>query len=256
MPVSFSTQRNAGMSSLEPSRIPAWLAPVWEAEVGLPLDQRCVPSPSQRASTGALPSRIARRRTGGREPVDLQEQNPGCVGPDPLSLAPCDPLDDAQRVGVVVVDAEDHLQHEARRRDQQRGEQRISKRVDLEVDRVERGDEQQDRGVDREHDQKPDHERERQPERGHDRRQERVQHPDEHGRLERPGEALDVDSRKQRRGDPHRHRANQQRDRGPLRRERRPGRVPAHALPVIYVVRRAHGPEHKRDHRRAIPPIG
>ena len=27
-PVSFSTQRNAGMSSLEPSRIPAWLAPV------------------------------------------------------------------------------------------------------------------------------------------------------------------------------------------------------------------------------------
>ena len=28
--VSFSTQRNAGMSSLEPSRIPAWLAPVCE----------------------------------------------------------------------------------------------------------------------------------------------------------------------------------------------------------------------------------
>ena len=27
-PVSFSTQRNAGMSSLEPSRMPAWLAPV------------------------------------------------------------------------------------------------------------------------------------------------------------------------------------------------------------------------------------
>jgi hypothetical protein len=29
-PVSFSTQRNAGMSSFEPSRIPAWLAPVCE----------------------------------------------------------------------------------------------------------------------------------------------------------------------------------------------------------------------------------
>ena len=27
-PDSFSTQRNAGMSSFEPSRIPAWLAPV------------------------------------------------------------------------------------------------------------------------------------------------------------------------------------------------------------------------------------
>jgi hypothetical protein len=29
-PVSFSTQRKAGMSSLEPRRIPAWLAPVCE----------------------------------------------------------------------------------------------------------------------------------------------------------------------------------------------------------------------------------
>ena len=29
-PFSFSTQRKAGMSSLEPSRIPAWLAPVWD----------------------------------------------------------------------------------------------------------------------------------------------------------------------------------------------------------------------------------
>ena len=27
-PCSFSTQRNAGMSSFEPSRMPAWLAPV------------------------------------------------------------------------------------------------------------------------------------------------------------------------------------------------------------------------------------
>ena len=29
-PVSFSTQRKAGMSSFEPSRMPAWLAPVWD----------------------------------------------------------------------------------------------------------------------------------------------------------------------------------------------------------------------------------
>ena len=33
-PVSFSTQRKAGMSSLEPSRIPAWLAPVCEERSG------------------------------------------------------------------------------------------------------------------------------------------------------------------------------------------------------------------------------
>ena len=30
VPVSFSTHRNAGMSSFDPSRIPAWLAPVWD----------------------------------------------------------------------------------------------------------------------------------------------------------------------------------------------------------------------------------
>jgi hypothetical protein len=34
VPVSFSTHRKAGMSSLEPSRIPAWLAPVWEERSG------------------------------------------------------------------------------------------------------------------------------------------------------------------------------------------------------------------------------
>ena len=34
LPVSFSTQRNAGMSSFDPSRIPAWLAPVWDDRSG------------------------------------------------------------------------------------------------------------------------------------------------------------------------------------------------------------------------------
>ncbi len=34
VPVSFSTHRKAGMSSLEPSRIPAWLAPVCEERSG------------------------------------------------------------------------------------------------------------------------------------------------------------------------------------------------------------------------------
>ena len=34
LPVSFSTQRNAGMSSFDPSRMPAWLAPVCEERSG------------------------------------------------------------------------------------------------------------------------------------------------------------------------------------------------------------------------------
>ena len=66
--VSFSTQRNAEMSSFEPSRIPAWLAPVCEERSVSHSASRCVPSASQRAIVGALPSRIARRSTGSASP--------------------------------------------------------------------------------------------------------------------------------------------------------------------------------------------
>ena len=77
VPVSFSTQRNAGMSSFEPSRIPAWLAPVWEERSGSHSRRRCVPSASQRAMFGALPSRIARRRTGSASPSISRKMIPG-----------------------------------------------------------------------------------------------------------------------------------------------------------------------------------
>ena len=66
--VSFSTHRNAGMSSFEPSRIPAWLAPVWEERSGSHSTMLCVSAASQRAMFGAFPSRIARRRTGSASP--------------------------------------------------------------------------------------------------------------------------------------------------------------------------------------------
>ena len=65
--VSFSTQRKAEMSSLEPSRIPAWLAPVCEERSVSHSASRCV-SASQRAIVGALPSRIARWSTGSASP--------------------------------------------------------------------------------------------------------------------------------------------------------------------------------------------
>ena len=65
--VSFSTQRNAEMSSFEPSRIPAWLAPVCDDRSVSHSTSRCV-SRAQRAMFGAFPSRIARRRTGSASP--------------------------------------------------------------------------------------------------------------------------------------------------------------------------------------------
>ena len=68
MPLSLSTQRNAGMSSLEPSRIPAWLAPVCEERSVSHSVSPCVPSATQRAMCGAFPSRIALRSTGSASP--------------------------------------------------------------------------------------------------------------------------------------------------------------------------------------------
>ena len=65
--VSFSTQRKAEMSSFEPSRIPAWLAPVCEERSVSHSTRRCV-SRAQRAMFGAFPSRIARRSTGSASP--------------------------------------------------------------------------------------------------------------------------------------------------------------------------------------------
>ncbi len=63
LPCSFSHQRNAGMSSLSPCSSPAWHAPVCDDQSVSQRASACVPSRSQRDSTGALPSRIARAST-------------------------------------------------------------------------------------------------------------------------------------------------------------------------------------------------
>ena len=96
LPVSFSTQRKAGMFALEPSRIPAWLAPVCEERSVSHSIRRWVPSFSHRASTGALPSRMARLRTGAASPSISRKQHPGASVCGPLALAPGDALDHAQ----------------------------------------------------------------------------------------------------------------------------------------------------------------
>ena len=65
------------MSSFEPSRIPAWLAPVCEERSVSHSASRCEPSASQRAMVGALPSRIARRSTGSASPSISRKTIPG-----------------------------------------------------------------------------------------------------------------------------------------------------------------------------------
>ena len=87
-------------------------------------------SASQRAMFGALPSRIARRRTGSASPSISRKMIPGTSVRVAPPCAPRDPLDDAQRVRVVVVRPEDDLEDDADGGDDERGEQRPPERVD------------------------------------------------------------------------------------------------------------------------------
>ena len=65
------------MFSFEPRRIPAWLAPVCEERSGSHSTKRWPSSASQRAMVGALPSRIARCRTGSASPSISRKTRPG-----------------------------------------------------------------------------------------------------------------------------------------------------------------------------------
>ena len=77
VPVSFSTHRNAEMSSLEPRRMPAWLALVCEERSVSHSVSAWVSSTSQRAIVGAFPSRIAFRSTGRASPSISRKRIPG-----------------------------------------------------------------------------------------------------------------------------------------------------------------------------------
>ena len=85
VPVSFSTQRKAGMSSFEPSRIPAWLAPVWDERIGFPLDElvRAGREPACHLRCVAIAERSLKHGVG--EAVDLDEDD---AGPVAVNLLP------------------------------------------------------------------------------------------------------------------------------------------------------------------------
>ena len=129
-PLSFSTQRKAGMSSLEPSRMPGLARAGLRGEVRLPLGQpvAVLGDPARHVRGAAVAHRVLEHRQ--REPVDLEEDDPRRVGPRLAALAPGDPPDHPQRVLVVVVGAGQHLEDDRDRGDHQRGEQRVAERVD------------------------------------------------------------------------------------------------------------------------------
>ena len=80
VPVALSTQRNAGMSTIEPWRMPHWLTPVCDDQPVSQPTRRCVPSRSQRSSVGTSPERRARSSTTSASAVELHEHEPGHVG--------------------------------------------------------------------------------------------------------------------------------------------------------------------------------
>ena len=96
--------------------------------------RRCVPSASQRRHVRRVAVAHRPPQHGERETVDLQEDEPGRVGPLAAARAPGEAPGDAQRVRVVVVRPEDDVQHDADSRGDQRGDQRPPEAVDL--DRV------------------------------------------------------------------------------------------------------------------------
>ena len=64
LPDARSTQRNAGMPSMVPCRIPIWLAGVVAGSLGRHSTERCVPLRIQRESVGTVPARTHQSSTG------------------------------------------------------------------------------------------------------------------------------------------------------------------------------------------------
>ena len=129
------------------------------------------------------------------QPVDLEEDDPRPVRAFRASLASRDPLNDFQRVRVVVVRAEDHLEHEADGGDDERGEQRPAEAVD-DVGAVDEiaSDLQHDR-VEHEDEDEAERNREGKPQCGEHGWQDRVQGRNDQRHEERASVGVDGDAR-------------------------------------------------------------
>ena len=112
---------------------PGLAGPGLRGEIGLPLGERgASPSASQRAISGALPSRIARRSTGSASPSISRKTIPGTSVTLALARPTSDPLDHAQRVrsSSFVPRTTSSTTLDSRR--DERGEERPAEGVDAE----------------------------------------------------------------------------------------------------------------------------
>ena len=180
------------MSSFEPSRIPAWLAPVWDERSVSHSVRRCVSSASQRAMVGALPSRIARRRMGRASPSISRNRIPG------TSVRAMMPCRRAIRCAIRIPQVSSEPRRTASRRlaaaatsEARRAQPKPST---LKIPSVRSSASEQDAGVREQHEQEAENERERQPQRGEHRRDDRVQRCGDRRDEERPKEVVDADA--------------------------------------------------------------
>ena len=183
---------------------PRLARPGLRGQVGLPLGQPVRAFRDPAGHVGRVPVPHRPPEDGERESVDLEEDDPGLVRAGATALSAGDALDDSQRVGVVVVRPEDHLEDDAHGCDQERRQQGPAEVVHHEGVFEQIGGELQHEGVDRQHEQEAEREHERQPQRRDQRREQRVQHGDDGGDAERAGGSLDVDSGQDRRRHPQR----------------------------------------------------
>ncbi len=169
-------------------------------EVGLPLVEpvRPIGEPARHLGRVAVAHGAAKHGEG--QPVDLEVDDAGNVGRDGLTCAPGDALDDPERVGVVVVGPQHHLQGDGHGGDDEAGEERRQERVDPEGVLGEPGGEQQDGGVAEEDEQEAQGDGVREAQRGDERREQGVEQGDESRGEEGAQRPDDVDAGLQRRG--------------------------------------------------------
>ena len=166
-------------------------------EVGLPLDEavRRRREPARHVRRVSVAHRAL--QDGLREPVDLEVEDPRHLGLLSIGRLAGDAVHDAERVGVVVVRAEDHLQDGRQGGDHERAEERPAEAVDLEA-AVDASDEEKRERIGGEHEEEGERDRVGQPERGDHRRDDRVHDRDQQRDAERAPETLDVETRQNR----------------------------------------------------------
>ena len=166
-------------------------------EIRLPLDEPVRPrrEPPRHLGRVAVAERSLEHGKG--QPVDLDEDDARPSGADLLTGAPRHPLDHAQRVRVVVVDAECDLERERGGRRDERSCDRPAERVDGDRAADPLGGEPENGCVEGQNDHEAAQDGQRQADPRDGGNDERIEDPDDGGERERAHDAVDAEARQE-----------------------------------------------------------